>query len=189
MMSTAIQLSDILITEQLQRRPKRLANIQKELEALRNINRYIAQGSAAPVSELCDYVATMCQAGSAGVSVLRTIGEKECLSWEVVVGKAASMVGGNAPRNDCPCGVSLKHKAPQLFDRPARYFRWMESFGVPVVESLVIPLYRSNVKPIGTMWIMAHDEERKFDKEDVRVLRELSSYVLTAITRREGAVA
>jgi hypothetical protein len=60
---------------------------------------------------------------------------------------------------------------------------------IPFIESLVIPIFRSNTKPIGTMWIVSHDEGRRFDKEDVRILRELSGYVLTAITRREDFAA
>jgi hypothetical protein len=189
MLSTSIQLSDILITEQLQSRPKRLANIPMELAALRKINRYVAEGSAAPAAELCEYAASMCHAGSAGVSILRNIENQECLSWDVVIGKAAPLAGGTAPRQESPCGICLKHKAPQLFYRPARYFRWMESVDIPVIEALVVPLYRSNTRPVGTMWILSHDEGRKFDKEDVRILRELSGHVLTAVTRTESAAA
>jgi hypothetical protein len=189
MFSTSTQLSDVLITEQLQSRPKRLANIPMELAALREINRYIAGGSAAPLEELCQYAVSMCHAGSAGISILRTLDDGEYMCLDLVVGKAASMTGGTAPRHNSPCGICIKHKAPQLFDRPGRYFDWMASMEIPFIESLVIPIFRSNTKPIGTMWIVSHDEGRRFDKEDVRILRELSGYVLTAITRREDFAA
>jgi signal transduction histidine kinase len=43
------------------------------------------------------------------------------------------------------------------------------------VEALLIP-FHVNGKPIGTVWVVSHTEDRKFDREDERVVRELSSF-------------
>jgi signal transduction histidine kinase/CheY-like chemotaxis protein len=43
------------------------------------------------------------------------------------------------------------------------------------VEALLIP-FHDHGKPIGTVWIVAHDLERKFDREDERIVRELAEF-------------
>ncbi|MBI1889346.1 MAG: GAF domain-containing protein [Burkholderiales bacterium] len=178
-------LSDILITDELQRRPRRLANIQKELSALREISRHVEQRSTTLVSMLCELAASMCEAGSAGISIVHNAGNEEFFGWDVVAGKAASFAGGKVPRHDSPCGICLKFKEPQLFRQPGRYFNWLNIVSIPVAEALVIPLYLSNAKPLGTIWILSHEEERNFDKEDVRILRELGDYVIKAYSLQE----
>ena len=46
---------------------------------------------------------------------------------------------------------------------------------MPIVEGLVIPVYLGTESP-GTLWIIAHDEECKFDAEDVRVMTSLAEF-------------
>jgi signal transduction histidine kinase len=45
----------------------------------------------------------------------------------------------------------------------------------PVVEALLVPFYVDN-KPVGTLWIVAHDESRKFDREDERITKVLAQF-------------
>lgn len=185
MVPTLTHLSDILITEQLQSRPRRLANIPRELAALRDINRHIERRSPELATMLCELAASLCSAGTAGISILRNVDKEEFFGWDVVAGKAAPYAGGKAPRHNSPCGICLKYKEPQLFHLPGRYFNWLKLVAIPVVEALVVPLYRSNAKPLGTIWILSHDDKRKFDREDVRILRELGDYVLKAYAFQE----
>lgn len=181
MHAEALQLSDILITNQLKLRPKRLADISLELATLRDINQQIGQRSTELLARLSGAAASICQAGSAGISIIRTLSSQETFCWDTVSGMASDLIGGTAPRHDSPCGISVKHKEPQLFLHPQRYFGWMQAFSLPVVELLVVPIYRSNTKPLGTIWILSHDESRRFDREDVRILRELAGFVPTAM--------
>lgn len=43
------------------------------------------------------------------------------------------------------------------------------------VEALLIPFYEHGV-PIGTVWIVSHTDDRKFDKEDERIVSELGKF-------------
>jgi signal transduction histidine kinase len=43
------------------------------------------------------------------------------------------------------------------------------------VEALLIP-FHDHGRPVGTVWIVAHNDERKFDGEDERILRTLASF-------------
>ena len=45
----------------------------------------------------------------------------------------------------------------------------------PVVEALLIPFHVGSI-PIGTVWVVAHDESRKFDREDERIVGTLAEF-------------
>ena len=49
----------------------------------------------------------------------------------------------------------------------------------PVVEALLVPFHVDN-KPVGTVWIVAHDENRKFDREDERITKTLAQFASVA---------
>jgi hypothetical protein len=40
----------------------------------------------------------------------------------------------------------------------------------PIVEAMLIPFSIEN-KPLGTVCVVAHDDRRKFDREDERIMR------------------
>jgi serine/threonine protein kinase len=48
-----------------------------------------------------------------------------------------------------------------------------------IVEALLIPFHCEG-KPVGTIWIIAHDETRKFDAEDHRLMSNLARFAATA---------
>jgi light-regulated signal transduction histidine kinase (bacteriophytochrome) len=48
-----------------------------------------------------------------------------------------------------------------------------------VVEALLVPFHVGGV-PIGTVWVVAHDECRKFDMEDERVVLNLAQFTSAA---------
>jgi len=49
----------------------------------------------------------------------------------------------------------------------------------PVVEALLVPFHVDN-KPVGTVWIVAHDESRKFDREDEHITKTLAQFASVA---------
>jgi signal transduction histidine kinase/CheY-like chemotaxis protein len=49
----------------------------------------------------------------------------------------------------------------------------------PIVEALLIPFHVGH-EPIGTVWIVAHDEARKFDQEDERIIKTLAHFASAA---------
>jgi signal transduction histidine kinase len=62
----------------------------------------------------------------------------------------------------------------------------------PVIEALLVPFHVDH-NPVGTIWVVAHDEHRKFDREDERIVRILGQFasaawqLWTARTRAEIA--
>jgi transcriptional regulator with GAF, ATPase, and Fis domain len=49
----------------------------------------------------------------------------------------------------------------------------------PVVEALLLP-FSLHGKTVGTIWVVAHDERRKFDREDERIVTTLAKFASAA---------
>jgi hypothetical protein len=130
---------------------------------------------------LCEMALMLCGAGSAGISILDNTDDAEGFTWEAVAGKLEGHHGGRAPRHHSPCGVTLERRSAQLFSHPERYFEWMQQAALPVVEGLVIPLYKQRRETYGTIWIMLHEEGGLFDKEDARIMTALGGHAAMAL--------
>ncbi len=94
-------------------------------------------------------------------------------------GQLAAHVNGTTPRDFSPCGVCLDCNTPIHLVHPERYFTYFQSAGVPFCEALVLP-FRVNGTPGGTIWIITHDDSRRFDMEDVRIMTRLATFTGTA---------
>ena len=59
--------------------------------------------------------------------------------------------------------------ATQLMYLPERVFPALKLVP-PMVEVLLVP-FRFDHKAVGILWVVAHDEQRKFDREDERLIK------------------
>jgi two-component sensor histidine kinase/PAS domain-containing protein len=171
----AATLQDILITSELTRRRPRAPDYASENCVLVALAGEMAVNPCNLLQTLVDKAMDLCRAGTAGISVLKTDTDGEYLAWEALSGVYAPYIRSRTPRYFSPCGTTLDRNAPQLFSDPARYFTYFTQADVPIVEGLVIPVYVSG-RPHGTMWIMAHEETRHFDVEDVRLMTSLAAF-------------
>jgi GAF domain-containing protein len=136
--------------------------------------------------ELAAKAVLLCEAGSAGVSLLEVTPEGERIfRWVALAGAFEKYIGGHTPRNWSPCGTCLDQKAPVLLFYPARVFTYFNSAEPPIVEGLVIPMFYA-WHEVGTIWIVSHDEARKFDREDVRIMSALANITAVALRVRRG---
>uniref|UniRef100_B8HKS2 histidine kinase n=1 Tax=Cyanothece sp. (strain PCC 7425 / ATCC 29141) TaxID=395961 RepID=B8HKS2_CYAP4 len=174
-------LNEILITEELGRRSSRFPNWQAETQAMQRLARQMAEGSQSLIQTLVDTALDLCQAGTAGVSLLeKTPDGAEIFRWNALAGTLADHVGGSTPRHFSPCGVCLDQGVAVLLSHPEHYFTYFQEADTPIVEGLVLPLI-ANSHVFGTIWIMSHAEERQFDSEDVRVMTSLADFTATAL--------
>jgi two-component sensor histidine kinase len=56
-----------------------------------------------------------------------------------------------------------------------------------IVEGLVVPLYDTGKRPLGTLWVTSHIGPGRFDPTDVRVLEQLAVQLVLAIKLRRKA--
>jgi len=174
-------LEDILITRKLKSRRRRKPNAHAENAALQGLARVMATAPEHLIDTLLRAALELCSAGTAGLSLLETPAKGEAIfRWSNVAGALSKHVGGTTPRHFSPCGVTLDANAPQLFADPGKRFQYFNGLDVPIVEALVIPVDLGGAT-LGTIWIVSHDEEVKFDSEDARIMTGLAEFTSCAL--------
>ncbi|MBW4524340.1 MAG: PAS domain S-box protein [Phormidium tanganyikae FI6-MK23] len=188
-MPHSVTLNDILITEELSQRiasqisQKSLhsPDWQAEAQAMQSLARSMVQEPESLPQRLVETALELCQAGTAGISLLETTSDgKEILRWAALAGTLAQYVGKTIPRNLSPCGICIDRQSPQLFSHPEYYSTYFQAANTSIVEGLALPLIVDR-RALGTIWIMSHDETRQFDSEDVRIMTSLADFAATAL--------
>ena len=176
--SGAISLAEIDITAQLAQRSARSPDYAAENRALVHLALEMVTHPAHILQTLVDTALTLCRAGTAGLSLLESDNGEAVFRWEAVAGVFADRLNHTMPRDASPCGTTIDRNAPQLMYMPERFFPTLTAVP-PVVEALLIPFQVAGT-PIGTLWVVAHDERRKFDREDVRLVQTLGQFAAAA---------
>jgi signal transduction histidine kinase/CheY-like chemotaxis protein len=79
------------------------------------------------------------------------------------------------------CGICLERQAPLLYSYPERYFTYLQQFQPTIAEILVVPLLVAN-QPLGTIWIVSHNQHRQFDREDLRLITSFANFTATVLS-------
>jgi Signal transduction histidine kinase len=168
-------------TDELARRPARAADYAAENRALVAL----ARAQAGPRSEflqaIADMALSLCHAGSAGISLVEGPDDNRVFRWFAVAGLCADLRGKTTTWDECPCGVTLASRAPQLFINPQVQFPCLQFPGVDVSEGIVVPIPADN-GALGAIWVMSHSKACRFDLEDVRLLSNLAIFAGSGLT-------
>jgi PAS domain S-box-containing protein len=172
-----IPLESILRTDQLRRRPSRPPDYEKENRALVALARALADSPSTILQTLAEKVLEVLHADSAGLSLL-TKDEKR-FYWAAIAGAWGPHIGGGTPRDFSPCGDVLDRNIPMLFTHWERRYPYL-SMAVPLAdEGLLVPFWVGG-RPVGTIWAIAHNDARKFDAEDLRLLESMGRFASAA---------
>jgi two-component sensor histidine kinase len=175
---------EILVTDQLFTRPRRLPDHATESRALHELGALMGELPDTLYQRFVELAVELCAAGSAGISVLEPTATGETIfRWTALAGTFAPFVGGHTPRDFSPCGICLDRGHTILLSRPARRFSYLGEVAVPITEGLIVPLYSKGRKPLGTIWILSHSLERRFDGEDARVMEALAAFLAVALEK------
>jgi PAS domain S-box-containing protein len=166
-------LESILITDELNRRPSRPPDYEAENRALLCIAQHMADSPRSTLQKLAEIALEICRADSAGVSLLSK--KNGDFYWPAIAGAWKPHIGGGTPRNFGPCGVVLDRNSMQLFTHPERFYPYLVPVSPPIAEALLTPFYVAG-KAIGTVWVVAHSTDRKFDAEDLRLIESLGRF-------------
>jgi PAS domain S-box-containing protein len=175
----SVPVESILCTEELHRRPSRLPDYENENRALVALAQVLADSPHTVLQTLADTLLDICQAGSAGVSLLTTEEDGKRFYWPAIAGSWKSHIGGGTPRDFGPCGDVLDRNTPLLFSHVERRYTYFKPVLPPVEEALLVPFYVGG-KAVGTIWVVAHEEHRKFDAEDLRIMSSLGRFASSA---------
>lgn len=179
MQTSPAPLDAVIANEELGRRRPRHRVHQRLEQALERLSRDLATSPRRILQNLTDTALELCQAHSAGVSLLESEGARQFFRWHAVSGKWAPLVWTTLPREFSPCGTVLDRGAAQLMIDPQRYFTPLAEVPPRVFEALLLP-FSVGGELVGTVWVVSHDRTRCFDGEDRRVLTHLSEFAARA---------
>lgn len=186
----ALNPDEVLITHQLYQRPARAADLSTELDAYRELSAIMATDPSLAIRRFLELALELCPAaGSAGLSELAEDSSGEqTFQWTALAGAFAPFEGGSTPRHFSPCGLCLDNHHTILVERPGRVFTYFNDAEPEIVEGLIVPLYDTGKRPIGTLWITSHEQEARFDPTDARIMEQLAVQLVLAIKLRRKAL-
>jgi PAS domain S-box-containing protein len=177
-------LESILCTEELQRRPSRSPDYEKENRALVKLVSALADSPATIFQTLADTILEITQCDSAGLSLLTRDGKTpdvcgQRFYWPAIAGMWNPHQGGGTPRNFGPCGDVLDQNRTLLFTHFERRYPYLMPVIPAAEECLLVPFYVAG-EAVGTIWGIMHSDRRKFDAEDDRVMDSLGKFASSA---------
>ncbi|OTP74306.1 Two-component hybrid sensor and regulator [Caballeronia sordidicola] len=183
------QRERFLTTGLLDERARRGPNHEAELQCVYALADSLATSSEKMLQTLADTALLLCDAASAGISLIeRDDTGLSYFRWVATAGLISTYTGNTTPIDESPCGVTLALGGVQLFAYPQRHFDCLKGPMPEVVEGLVVPIL-GQCEPWGTIWVMSHDENARFDAEDARVLMSLASFVGAALVVERAKTA
>jgi len=170
-----------IITNALWGRPSRPPDLHAEIEAFRGVARdMVTRDPSTVLNGLIGHAIRLCKADSAGISLLeKDQNDDQIFRWVAAKGAMEQYIGGTTPRNFSPCGICLERNCAQLFFHPEQYYTYLKRI-LPMTELLLIPLYGDH-DAMGTLWVISHNGQRKFDSEDARILSSLAEFTGLAL--------
>lgn len=175
--SSPVPLESIVRTEELHKRPARPPQYQAEHRALMDLMQGLADSPRTILQSLAEKVLEVLRADSAGLSLLTEEGDR--FYWAAIAGMWNPHVGGGTPRNFGPCGDVLDCEKPLLFTHWELRYPYLQAATPLAEEGLLVPFFVRG-QAVGTIWAIAHNPERKFDSEDLRLLESLGRFASAA---------
>jgi PAS domain S-box-containing protein len=180
-------LDSVLITEQLRLRTSRPPEHEAQSGALGALVQALADAPDTILQVLAEKVLELLDTGSAGLSLLTKDDQRFC--WAAIAGEWSIHLGSGAPREFGPSGDVLDRDTPLLFTHWERRYPYLAAAAPLAEEALLVPFHVDG-KAVGTIWAIAHDGDRRFDAEDLRLLQSLARFAAAAyqVVNMLGAV-
>jgi signal transduction histidine kinase len=190
---SSIPLEAVICTRELNNRPARKPDLEAVTNALVALGQTMADSPERVLQQLVDTALELCQAQSAGLSLLEEENGRKIFRWHGVAGEYAPHRWGTTPREFSPCGTVLDTDQMQLMSQLDRHFTYFSAVKPRISEALLVPFHVGG-EAVGTMWVISHDPARQFDAEDARVMSMLSDFAaasyqtVTALLALKGIV-
>ena len=179
-----ISLEAILCTDELNRRPSRPPDCEKENRALTKLVSALADSPSTILQILAETILDVTECDSAGLSLLTKDGKTPDVNgkrfyWPAIAGMWTPHVGGGTPRHFGPCGDVLDQNRSLLFKHFERRYPYLIPVSPAAEECLLVPFYVAG-QAVGTIWAIMHSDRRNFDAEDDRVMACLGKFASSA---------
>jgi signal transduction histidine kinase len=181
-----VKLESVVITGELQQRKSRPPNLKQENDAFHELANCLAKTPDQVLDRLVELTRELCHADTVGISLegSNEAGQR-IFRWIAMAGELKHLIGGTTPRNFSPCGVCVDTNQPLLMEGLDRFYPQFRDAPLPFKEALLLP-WGGDGGPVGTLWIVAHTDQRKFELEDVRLMGSLAAFASGAIRLRHS---
>lgn len=181
-------VDEVLITAELASRPSRAPDYEAESRALGLLAQEMETDPRRVLQKCAELVMELCEADSAGISILEAGGASGMLRWQAAAGAFAPNLHGTMPQEASPCGTVMERDCVLLFKEAERFFPALQGFEPRIYENLLTP-WHSKGKAVGTLWAIKHSPEGRFDAEDARLLQNLSHFAAAAFQMHQNEQA
>jgi len=166
----------VITAAELSRRTTRPPNYEVESRVLAELMSTMANQPNADtvLQKLVDIALEICRAQSAGIGILEKGAKGDVFRWRAVAGTWSAYRGELMPRGS-PGSTVLERDAMLLVTASQPHYADAQNITLPITEALVIPL-RVSGNPVGTIWIISHEQGRQFDAEDLRLMTSLGRF-------------
>ncbi|MGE3987083.1 sensor histidine kinase [Pseudorhodoplanes sp.] len=171
-------IAEVFITDRLGSRPEARTDHLREKLAIQDLANEMAEHPGEVLPRLVKLAMELCEADSAGVSVLDA--DAKLFRWLGLQGALSAFEGATTPRDHSPCGVCLDQEGAILMERPERVYDWISDANISVPEVLLVPLFIKGGTPLGTLWVVARVGQ-PFDSGHARILTELATFTGIAL--------
>src|SRR5262245_2910848 len=176
-------LESILCTEELHCRPNRAPDHEKENRAIVALAIALADSRQTILQTLAETILQVTESDSSGVSLLTTDDGGKRFYRPAIAGMWKPHIGGGTPRDFGPCGDVLDRNCTLMFRHFERRYTYFLPITPLVEECLLVPFYVGG-KAVGTIWAIMHDDHRRFDAEDERLMNTLGQFASLAYQTR-----
>jgi signal transduction histidine kinase len=178
--TASVPLSSVIATDELFRRPvNRKPDYEAQSRALTALAEVLTKSPDDLPQGLAETSLKLCRAHSAGISLVDESEGQKIFRWRAIAGQWASHIGVTTPRSFSPCGVVLDRNSAQLFVRFDRHYPYFNGMSRPAYEALLLP-FSVDGDALGTIWVLSHDNTRRFDTEDLRLLGIVAKFASAA---------
>jgi two-component system CheB/CheR fusion protein len=178
-------LDEVIATEALDQRLPRVRNLPAEDRALAEMKRVLAGSPRGVLQKLVEVALDLCDAQSAGITLLEEADGRRFFRWHAVTGQWSHLLWNTLPRDFSPCGTVLDRREALLMIDPERYFTPLLQIPPRAAEVLLVP-FAVRGETVGTVWVITHDSGRQFDREDRRIVSELTEFAAAAYERLQS---
>jgi signal transduction histidine kinase len=184
MTSTDMQVLDLISDVEFMSRRVRRRDPSVEVAAMKRLAHIFVQSRQQILQELVEVAVDICSADSAGISLEESTGDNETqFRWIATAGDYLPFLGAVLPRFHSPCGTCLQRDEPQLIRVPKAYLDTIGVDAPPVTDGILIPWRVDETR--GTIWVVAHGEYQHFDREDYRLMQNLSEFAAIAVRHQD----
>lgn len=180
-------MQEIDATALLAARPSRVPDWRREAETLGNLADVLAQAPERLAQALVDAALALTGAVAAGIRLDDGGSVPDAFRWLATAGRPVRYASLDVPSHLQQRDGDAARDVPVLVREMRRLYGPVGALHEPPHEALLVP-FRHRGQPIGTVWVVRHDDSRGFDAEDLRLLQTLTRFAGAAVesVRRLG---